>query len=107
MQKNLDKLEARGVKVVAVSVDPPAVTRDHASKQGYTFTFLCDEKAEVIGRYDLIHEKGFKGADISRPAEFLVDTTGTIRWVNLTDDYRVRARAEDILEQIDALRGQP
>jgi len=107
LQKNLETLEARGVRVVAISVDSPAVTREHARKQGYEMLFLCDEKLEVISRYDLIHEKGFKGADISRPAEFLVDTTGTIRWVNLTDDYRVRARAEDILEQIDALRGQP
>jgi len=107
LQKNLEKFEARGIKIVAVSVDPPDVTREHARKQGYTFLFLSDEKVEVIGRYDLVHEKGFRDADIARPAEFLLDSTGTIRWVNLTDDYRVRARAEDILEQIDALRGQP
>lgn len=104
MQKNLDKLEARGVKVVAVSVDSPETNREHTRKQGYTFTFLSNEKAEVIRLYDLVHEKGFRDVDISRPAEFLVDTTGAIRWVNLTDDYRVRARAEDIIERIDALR---
>ena len=103
-QQNLDKLAARGVRLVAISVDPPAVTRQHAEKQGYTFTFLSDEKAEVIRRYGLIHQKGGPGEkDIARPAEFLLDAAGTVRWVNLTEDYRVRARPEEVLRVIDSL----
>ena len=69
-------------------------------KAGYTFTFLSDPSAEVIRRYDLLHAKaGENGADIARPAEFLVDTTGTVRWINLTENYWIRARVEDILEK--------
>jgi peroxiredoxin len=41
--------------------------------------------------------------DIARPAEFLVDAAGTIRWVNLTDDIRVRARPEAVLAEINRL----
>jgi hypothetical protein len=41
--------------------------------------------------------------DIARPAEFLVDASGKIRWVNLTDDLRVRARPENVLKTIDSL----
>jgi len=103
LQKYLESLEGRGVKVVAISVDSPAINREHTAKQGYTFTFLSDEKAEVIRRYDLLHEKGFEGADISRPAEFLVDTAGAVRWANLTDDYRVRLRPEELFEVLDRL----
>ena len=106
MQKNLDELEARGVKVVAVSVDSPAINREHTRKQGYTFLFLSDEKAEIIRRYDLVHEKGFEDADIARPAELLVDDTGAIRWVNLTGDYRVRLRPEELFNTLDRL-GRP
>jgi len=36
-------------------------------------------------------------ADISRPAEFLVDSSGTVRWTNFTEDIRVRARAAEML----------
>ena len=69
-------------------------------KGGYTFTFLSDPKADVIRRYDLVHASaGENGADIARPAEFLVDTTGTVRWLNLTENYWIRARVEDILEK--------
>lgn len=90
------------MRVAAISVDPPEVTREHARKQGYTFTFLSDPAAEVIRRYDLLHEgAGPKGQDVARPAEFLVDRTGTVRWVNLTESYTVRARAKQVLEALD------
>lgn len=107
MQKHLSEFEGRGVQVVAVSVDPPETTRRHCEKQGYTFTFLSDEQTEVIRRYDLLHEDGGPMGDIARPAEFLLDPSGTIRWVNLSEDYRVRARPEEMLKAIDAVRQPP
>jgi len=91
------------VRVAAVSVDEPAVTRALAAKQGYTFPILSDPDAKVIRRYDLLHEGGHRGSDIARPAEFLIDETGTIRWMNLTEDYKVRVTAETILEELDRL----
>jgi hypothetical protein len=44
------------------------------------------------------------GQDIARPAEFLLDSSGVIRWVNLTEDYRVRARPDQIMEAARELR---
>jgi len=102
-EQHLTELTARGVRVVAISVDPPEVTRQHCEKQGYTFTFLSDPNAEVIRRYDLLHPKAHRGQDIARPAEFLLDPSGTIRWENLTEDYRVRARPEQVLKAMDEL----
>jgi len=46
---------------------------------------------------------GEKGHDIARPAELLVDRSGTVRWVNLTEDLRVRARPEQMIEATKAL----
>ena len=84
---------------MAISVDPPEVSRNLMQQQGYTFTFLSDPNVEAIRRYDLVHAgAGEGGHDIARPAEFLVDSTGTVRWVHLTENYWVRARPEEILE---------
>ena len=92
------------MRLLAISVDPPEINRDHTRKQGYTFTFLSDPSARVLRLYDLVHEKGGpNGADISRPAEFLIDSTGTVRWVNLTDSITVRARPEQVLQIVDSL----
>ena len=86
------------MRPVAISVDPPDVSRDLCKRAGYTFTFLADPKAEAIRSYKVLHAgAGPNGEDIARPAEFLVDSSGTVRWVNLTEDVRLRARAEQIL----------
>jgi peroxiredoxin len=75
------------------------------AKAGYTFTFLSDPKAETIRRYDLLHAgAGENGQDIARPAEFLLDADGMVRWVNLTENYWVRARPEQFLEAAKLLK---
>ncbi len=101
----MTKLEEVGIRPVAISVDSPEESRNLCQKAGYTFSFLSDPKAEVIRRYDLVHVgAGENGQDIARPAEFLVDSSGTVRWVNLTENYWVRARPEQILEVAKNLR---
>ena len=107
-QQNLGKFSARSVRIVAVSVDRPEVTRQHCQKLGFTYAFLSDPKAGVIRSYDLLHAGGgMGGADIARPGEFLIDSTGIIRWVNLTEDTRVRARPQQILKVLDTLGRMP
>lgn len=99
IQKRLGQIEQAGIRPVAISVDSPEESRNLAQQAGYTFTFLSDPKAEAIRRYDLLHAgAGENGRDIARPAEFLIDSSGTVRWVNLTEDYWVRATPAQILE---------
>ena len=72
---------------------------------GYTFPFLSDQNAEVIRRYDVLHRgAGPKNNDIARPAEFYIDASGRVEWVNLTENIAVRARPEQALEAIDSSR---
>ena len=103
-QEKLAEFEKRGIRLVAISVDPPDVTKPHIEKQGFTFLFLCDPKLETILKYDLLHEKGRRsGEDIARPAEFLLDSSGAVRWRNLTENYRTRPKGDDMLKVIDEL----
>jgi len=104
-QKNLNKFNDAGIRVVGISVDKPEQTRKHMVQEaGYTFTFLSDPKLETIGRYDLVHVKELaSGRDISRPAEFLLDTSGTIRWRMVTENFFVITRPEQVLEAAKAL----
>ena len=100
----LSEFEARGVRVVGISVDPPDINQRQSQKRGYTFPLLSDPNAKVIRRYDVLHPgAGPKGADIARPAEFLLDSNGIVRWVNLTENIAVRARPEQVLEALNQL----
>jgi peroxiredoxin len=105
VEKHLAEFEAAGVRPVAISVDPPEVSRNLASKQGYTFPILSDADTTVIRRYHLLHPAGAPDEhDIARPAEFLVDSSKTVRWCNFTEDIRVRARADEMLAAAGQLR---
>ena len=104
-QQRLPEFEARGIRVVGISVDPPDINQRQSRKLGYTFPLLSDPKAKVIRRYDVLHRgAGPKGADIARPAEFLIDSNRIVRWVNLTDNIAVRARPEQVLKVFSELQ---
>lgn len=104
MEENLSELEKRGVRPVAISADTSEESAHLCQKAGYTYSFLADPKAEVIRKYDLLHSgAGENGRDIARPAEFLLDSDGVVRWRNLTPDLRVRATGEDVLKAARSL----
>ena len=80
------------------------MTQQLREKRGYTYLFLCDTKAEMIRRLNILHPHGgIEGADIARPAEFLLDSSGTVRWVYLTDDFRKRLHADEFLKAVDSI----
>ena len=92
------------MRPVAISVDKPEESRELMRKAHYTFAFLSDPNADTIRRYDIVHKgAGMGGHDVARPAEFLVDRAGVVRWRNLTEDLRVRARPEAMLAAAKAL----
>jgi peroxiredoxin len=102
-EKQLPEFDARKIRVLAISVDTPTESQHLRETQGYTFAILSDAKDDVIRRWDLVHPHGgVDGADIARPAEFLIEPSGKVRWVNLTEDYRVRARPTQVLQAFDA-----
>ncbi len=107
IERSLGKFNEVGIRPVAISVDAPEDSRKLAQSQGYTFPILSDRNADVIRRYDLVHAKaGITGNDIARPAEFMIDSSGTVRWINLTENYWVRARPEQVLEAANSLKKQ-
>lgn len=93
------------MRVATISVDTPEVSRNLAGKMGYRFLMLSDPTTETTRRYNLLHKAGGpEGSDIARPAEFLVDTSGTVRWTNFTEDVRIRAKADEMLAAARGLK---
>jgi peroxiredoxin len=103
-EEHLPDFAARNAQLVAISVDSPEESRELCRSRGYTFPFLSDPHAATIRAYGILHEHGGEqGRDIARPAEFLVDPSGAIRWENLTENLLARLRPETVLQAIDGL----
>jgi peroxiredoxin Q/BCP len=98
IQQHLGDFAARGVRPVVISIDSPDVSRTLSREAGYTFTFLSDPGLAVIRRYDVAD------GEAARPAEFLLDGAGVVRWRNLTNSMFVRARPGQMLDAMRSLR---
>lgn len=71
-------------------------------KLGLDFPVLSDSDRKTIKAYGLLHEgASIDGSAIARPATLVIDAEGSVRWRNLTENWRVRVRPDDV---IDALR---
>jgi peroxiredoxin Q/BCP len=98
MQQRLGDLAGAGIRPVAISIDPPDVSRRLTEEAAYTFTFLSDPKLDVIRAYGVADQD--EGA---RPAEFLVDAGGVVRWRNLSSNVYVRTTPDQVIDAAKVL----
>ncbi len=83
---------------MAVSPDSMAENDKVVQRLSLDFPILSDSDLEVTRALGLLHEGGgIEGDDVPRPATFLIQD-GFIAWRDLTDNWRVRIRADDLLE---------
>jgi peroxiredoxin len=102
LQARQNEFKAAAAEVVAIS---SSSVEDHASlarKIGAAFPILSDPDGTAIKDYGLLHSGAlpFTDSPIARPAVFLLDAAGSIRERYLTDNWRVRQRAELLLERL-------
>ncbi len=87
--------------MLAISVDPVEKNLELSDMLGFEFALLSDPDLEVIDAYGVRHEEGgIGGVGIARPAVFVLDREGIVAWKNLTDNWRVRVRPDEVLKQL-------
>lgn len=90
LSRSYDDLQAAGVRVVAVSVDPPRHSRQAVERLELRFPILSDGEKSVIREYGVVHRGGGPDSeDIAIPAHFLIDRQGRIVW------RRIAGRIQD------------
>jgi len=116
------QFDARGVAIVAISVDKPSEQARTQAKQGVPFPMLSDPKLVAHQAYRVVHVPGdeerraldeyhldlaaYSGeshGNFAVPAIFLVDRGGTIRFVHIDEDYTTRPSARQMLEVVDRI----
>jgi peroxiredoxin len=101
LQSRINDIHATGAEVLAISVDPVEASKKLAADLKLDYVLLCDPELKVIDAYDVRHKQaGPNSQDIARPATFILDRNGVVRWRELTENYRVRVRPERILEHL-------
>lgn len=90
------------MEIYAISVDTPEESRLLRQQLAAEYTFLSDAGRTVMDLLQLRHSQpNPAGGDIEMPTLILTDRSGIIRWIHQSEDYRVRARPEEILRIVD------
>ncbi|MFQ6111987.1 MAG: peroxiredoxin family protein [Nitrospinota bacterium] len=93
LQKSLPEFERLGAKVVAVSVDDVPTMQKTVRQLGLTYPVISDAEARIVKLYDVLHpDEG-----VSRPATFIIDKRGVIRYVHIGKDFRDRPPVAKLL----------
>ena len=106
MQSRIKEIREAGAQVLAVCVDPVEENAKVVEKLELEFPILSDPDLTTIKAYDLLHGDAMTASgadDVARPAMFLLDREGIVRWRALTENWRVRVRPETVLEQLAAI----
>ncbi len=72
-------------------------------KLDFDVTLLSDSRREVIAQYGLVHPEGHGGEDIARPATFIIDRDGVVRWMKVAPNFMVRPAPEEVIGALDRL----
>ena len=100
------------VKLHAISIDPPEVSKKFAEKiaadgkGSLDFPLLSDPGHKIIDTYRLL-DPSYKGQDvygIPHPAVYVIDKSGRVSWVKIESNYRERPVNAEIRTALDALR---
>jgi peroxiredoxin len=86
--------------VVALSVDKPEKSRELAASLKIPFSLVSDVDHKVIDSYDLYNAQG----KISKPATFVLDQRGIVRWSFFKEDYKERPLADVILDEMKRIK---
>ena len=115
------ELQKRNIRVVALSKDTVEEAQTHRDRDGLSLALLADPQLEVIRLYGVEHHKSlnfktgtfmigsiplsmvpsFKAMAI--PTSLLVDEDGVIRWIDQSEDYRVRSDDRRVREAIEGV----
>ncbi len=100
------------VKLFAISVDPPDVSKSFADKiasdgkGAINFPLLSDPEHKTIDAYGLRDPayEGQKVYGIPHPAVYVIDKRGKVAWARIESDYKQRPANEEIRAALDRLK---
>jgi peroxiredoxin len=78
--------------------------RRYIEETGLPFNILVDESRAVLKAYGVWHRIGLDAWNIARPALFLIDRSGAIRYSFVAQSQDEFPSHEEIVRELDGLR---
>lgn len=103
MQRRLSEFENRSAEVIAVSPDDAAATGENVAQLALTFPVLSDPALLGVDAFEVRHLDEPTGRQIPRPAAFVIDMAGKVRFAYIGENPRDRPTEDQLLEIVATL----
>ncbi|MBN2028589.1 MAG: peroxiredoxin family protein [Actinobacteria bacterium] len=98
------ELEKRGAKVVVIFAERLERMRDYLKEHSFPFPFLSDGGRVVVKEYGVYVRVNFESVHIARPANFILDAEGTVRYIFIASIQTEYAKDEDLFAILDEMK---
>ncbi len=103
LQSRIKELQGTGTRVLAVSPESVEQNQQVVEWLGLEFSVLSDSELAATAAFGLRHHDASPyGGDIPRPATYIL-ANGVVAWRDLTDNWRIRPRPDDLLAALASL----
>ena len=89
--------------LLAIAAQRSRALIKYIERKGITYPLLADRKRRTIKSYGVYHGLGLTSYKLARPATFIVDKLGIIRYMYIGSNQYDFAEQEEILEYLKLL----
>jgi peroxiredoxin len=91
------------VQVAAVVAQSSEPVRTYVEETGLPFNILIDKSRAVVKAYGVWHAFGLSAWNIARPALFLIDRSGAIRYSFIANRQQEFPSHAEIMKAVDTM----
>jgi methyl-accepting chemotaxis protein len=99
-----DEFEKRGGRVAVIMAESLPRMQEFLKKHEYPFPLLSDVRRQVVRDYGVYVRMNFESVNISRPAEVIVDTDKTVKYIYVASIQTDFPKDETIFTALDSLK---
>jgi peroxiredoxin len=100
LRDRFDELQARGLDVILVLCQKADHVASWLAKHPLPFPILIDEDRSRAKRWGVYAAVRYDGIHIARPASFVVEATGVIRYARISPHQLDQAPFNEIIETV-------
>lgn len=101
LQSHLERVEAVGAEVWAITGDEPARLESFRDTEGIEFTILLDPEGSTFESYGILNENHDR--TVPHPTVVVVDDAGVAQFVVSDENYRVRPPSLAVVQAVERL----
>ena len=92
-------------QVIGISVNDPFSNKAFKDKNRLMFPILSDYKREAIRNYGLesVNFAGLEGYTVAKRSIFILDQTGIVRYVWVSEDPSIESNYQEILKNLEKI----